>query len=400
MNTVESAGLRRPTHEAEKFNARSISQHPCHRIDRRSLCSNTESFPDVTSQVFISHSLKDTAAYSSLCLALDGSGISRWDLSKLGPGQPLAEGLKNAINQCDICIFLATQRSLESKWCLAEIGAFWGAGKTVIMYLADPTVDEADLPPQFRGNLWTGDAVELIEAVQALDKSRVRKKRDAYSARLGDLTITVSLGRIEEYECRAEDCLIALPANEFFDDDCIHDAKSALGAFMNRHFPDKIATIQDLIRDELVGCPTEQVEKKPGEPANSYGIGRCVFLNHPLSSNLRIALIAVTTQRADIGLRADVSYIFDAANSIQRVMANHRLRTLIIPVLGSGHGGIKEEVSLVSMLIAFGELNRNRSAYFIKDINIVVFRSDATSDASVSPKTIQSALDFASHYLG
>lgn len=83
----------------------------------------------MTIQVFISHSGEDKAAYSSLCLALDNSGVSRWDVSKLSLGKPLAERLRAAIEECDLCIFLATARSLESRWCLAELGAFWGAGK-------------------------------------------------------------------------------------------------------------------------------------------------------------------------------------------------------------------------------------------------------------------------------
>jgi hypothetical protein len=353
----------------------------------------------MTSHAFISHSHKDKAAYSALCLALDSSGVSRWDVSKLALGQSLAEGLSDAIEQCHVCVFLATPRSLESKWCLAELGAFWGAGKRVILYLADPAVDESDLPPQFRGNLWTADALELVEAIKSSDTSCVQTLPDGYSAKVGDLTVTVSLGRIEECDCSADDCLIALPANEFFDDDCIDDPKSALGAFMKHHFMDDIPAIQKLVRDQLATEPTEQVEKKPGEVAESYGIGKCVFLNNPLSSNLRVGMIAVTTQRADVGLHADASFLFDAAESLQRVMANHRFTRLLIPVLGSGHGGLKEEVSLVCMLIAFGELNRKRSAHAIKDLNIVVFKRDATSDASVSPEIIQRALDFASRFL-
>ena len=37
VNSIESAVHRCSTHEAENFNARSISRHPCRRIDRNSL---------------------------------------------------------------------------------------------------------------------------------------------------------------------------------------------------------------------------------------------------------------------------------------------------------------------------------------------------------------------------
>jgi len=109
-------------------------------------------------------------------------------------------------------------------------------------------------------------------------------------------------------------------------------------------------------------------------------------------------MVSVTTQRADVGLRADAAYLFEVAESLQRLMANHRLTRLYIPILGSGHGGMRGEVSLVCMLIAFGELHR-KSARNLKEVNIVVFRSSETSEPSVSEVTIRRALDFASRFL-
>jgi hypothetical protein len=321
--------------------------------------------------------------------------VSRWDVAKLSLGKSLAEGLRAAIEECDVCIFLATTHSLESRWCLAELGAFWGAGKKVVVYLADPEVDESEIPPQFRGNLWTADAMRLVKAIKETDTGRVRKTTNGYYASLGTMVIRVSLGRIEESDCSDEDCLVALPANEFFDDDCIHDSRSALGAFMQHHFKNNIPDIQALVRNALVNEPSEEVKNKPGNVASSYGVGKCVFLDRLLSSRLRIAMVSVTTQRADVGLRADAAYIFEAARSLQRVMANNRLTHLHVPLLGSGHGGLKGEVSLVCMLIAFGELHR-KSCHNLKELNIVVFRHGESYAPSISEVSIKRALDFAS----
>ena len=118
--------------------------------------------------VFISHSHDDKAAYSTLCLALDGQNIPRWDVSEMSLGAPLADQLRKAIDECEACIFVATRRSLDSRWCLAELGAFWGAGKLVVIYVADPEVTEIDHPPQFQGNLWTTDARLLIKAIRSV----------------------------------------------------------------------------------------------------------------------------------------------------------------------------------------------------------------------------------------
>ncbi len=351
----------------------------------------------MTSKVFISHSLKDKALYSSLCVAFDGAGIPRKNVWALTPGEPLADALRAAIQECDVCVFLATARSVQSGWCLAELGAFWGAGKRVITYLAEPEIAESSLPPQFHGNLWTADANELVSAIKKVEPRKVHRLANGYCVNLGRMTIRVVLGRIEESECD-ESSLVALPANEYFDDDCIHDTHSALGAYMQHHFKGRIPEIQELVARELASEPSNLVTKRPGVTAASYGVGKCVFLDFPLASRKRIAMIAVTTQRTDVGLRADAAGIFDAAAAIQRVMANHRLTRLFVPVLGSGHGGLREEVSLACMLIAFGELQR-KSASSLKEVNIVVFRRDQDADCSVSEETIRRALDFASRDL-
>ena len=118
--------------------------------------------------IFVSHSQQDEAAYSNFCLTLDGAGVERWDPAKMDIGQSLADQLREAIRICDACVFLATKRSVDSKWCMAELGAFWGAGKQVIGFLADPDISEQDLPAQFRGNLWTKDAGRALQTIQGL----------------------------------------------------------------------------------------------------------------------------------------------------------------------------------------------------------------------------------------
>jgi hypothetical protein len=113
---------------------------------------------------FITYSFKDEAIYSAICLALDGARIDHWDSSTMSPGEPLADQLRNAILTCEVCIFLATRSSIESPWCLAEVGAFWGSRKKVIVFLADPDLTDSSLPPQFKGNLMARNAQKLIEA--------------------------------------------------------------------------------------------------------------------------------------------------------------------------------------------------------------------------------------------
>lgn len=114
---------------------------------------------------FISYSFKDEAVYSVICMAVDAAGVKRWDAATMSLGESLADQLRDAIRTCEVCVFVATRRSIESPWCLAELGAFWGAGKRVLLFMADPDLNDSMLPPQFKGNLRVNTAQELIMAL-------------------------------------------------------------------------------------------------------------------------------------------------------------------------------------------------------------------------------------------
>jgi len=100
-------------------------------------------------------------------MALDSIGVERWSATGITPGKSLSDQLRNAISECKLCVFIATRRSIESQWCLAELGAFWGAGKTVVLFMADPDLDEGMLPPQFQGNLRATTPTQLSDAILA-----------------------------------------------------------------------------------------------------------------------------------------------------------------------------------------------------------------------------------------
>src|SRR4051794_8339771 len=164
----------------------------------------------MTIRVFISYSSEDEALHSALSTAINQSDSARHELN-LSLGKSLADGLRSQIDECDVCVFLATRRSLKSPWCLAELGAFWGAGKRVIIYLADPSIKQTDLPPQFANDLWTKDSKELIKDIQRTDSHIVQRTSEGYCTSIGRMNIKVKMGRIEDVDCSDESCMIALP---------------------------------------------------------------------------------------------------------------------------------------------------------------------------------------------
>jgi TIR domain len=117
--------------------------------------------------VFISYSQKDEATYNRLCSDLKQNKIESWDTKSMRLAASLRDQLREAINECDTCVYLATRNSVLSKWCSAEIGAFWGAGKKVIVFVADPDLTDDQIPPQFQGDLWTSDVREVVRTIES-----------------------------------------------------------------------------------------------------------------------------------------------------------------------------------------------------------------------------------------
>lgn len=89
-------------------------------------------------------------------------------MNQMIAGPMLADQLRRGIEDCDICVFVATELAIESKWCLAEVGAFWGAGKPVIVFQDNTNLGDRDIPPQLQGCLKATNTSQVIDAVVKL----------------------------------------------------------------------------------------------------------------------------------------------------------------------------------------------------------------------------------------
>lgn len=57
---------------------------------------------------------------------------------------------------------------------------------------------------------------------------------------LGRANVSIEVGQIQNYRTTESRAVIALPANEYFDDECISDTNSSLGAFVQHHYKDSV----------------------------------------------------------------------------------------------------------------------------------------------------------------
>lgn len=224
---------------------------------------------------------------------------------------------------------------------------------------------------------------------------RIHKLESGFATRISNTEIRVLFGRLEEITDPMRESMVVLPANEFFDDECIKDRKSALGAYVNHKFKNQTEQIEALIRAELRTYDSYEVEKELGVKQDSYGVGTGVFLKSPMASEQPVLLLAVTTKRAGEGLRAEMSYIFQAVRKIQNTVADQRIGTVCVPVMGSGHGGLRREVALFGLLLAICDGVTKAHRHHIEQFNVVVYQADASTKPSISKPVVKRLLRIA-----
>lgn len=203
----------------------------------------------------------------------------------------------------------------------------------------------------------------------------IRHIKDGISFPLGATEINIRYGRIQEAPPDSATGIV-LPANEFFDDECIADTRSALGAFCQSHFSDRIPEFQGLVRANLQLSQSTPAEKRPGIVQNSYGVGTCVLIDRPFGSSYRIILAAVTTDRS--GIRSEVSFLLKSLKEIVVTTNANRMSEIYLPLMGSGHGCLRPEASLFATLLGLSEAlpltGRN-----LKRVNVVVYKDPNSS---------------------
>lgn len=203
---------------------------------------------------FISHSEKDEGVVSALRAGLTGQSVATWNPASMGAGASLKNQLREAINSCDVCIFYATQSSLKDSWCMAHIGAFWGAGKPVIAFIADPEVDETKLPPQLQGDLWTSNFEKVVQDVQKIlleANDRRRQETARRPRKVSEMTIALLYDALASLRSTDLDKLPVGEAMRLIQENICNDLAD-------------VETMQPLI-NRLVGVPQVFIEEAAGK---------------------------------------------------------------------------------------------------------------------------------------
>src|SRR5947199_4334613 len=116
--------------------------------------------------VFVSHDFDDKSQFENVIYALEREGIDFWHPDAVQAGGSLADQLQDAVLKCFICVFIATKKSIKSSSCSVELGAVWGAGKKILVYTIDSTLEAVDLPVPLQGHVFERELKRLTNAIK------------------------------------------------------------------------------------------------------------------------------------------------------------------------------------------------------------------------------------------
>jgi hypothetical protein len=216
---------------------------------------------------------------------------------------------------------------------------------------------------------------------------RLSKTETGFRAAFRDSSLHVDFGSLQMlYSGDNSGSVVVLPANDFFDDRCFNDGRTAAGAFIQKHFPPGAAVgLRELVHAELTGKPYESIGAA-GESRRSYQAGTCVFLREPCGRPVLIIFAAVARDRQPHGLSTNLGTIFKAVEEIKCIVAEERLSSVYLPVLGSGKGGVPPRIAFQTLVSALLEARCREGGHHLREAHIVVFETSG-KDPQVSRKS-------------
>lgn len=277
-----------------------------------------------------------------------------------------------------VCVLLSLFEKVDKEgWRVAPRHDvfWWGLGIGTLFVLAAAF---SFLIPWWLEHRWLGAA-----------SAGVQQHGDGWRCRVGQTDVVVRFGRLEDVAAVAEDAIVLLPANEFFDDACVTDSKSTLGAFAKRHFDGREPRLLDEVRQRLASQPKTPVVLDGGTTKHSFAVGTAVYLRRALETHWNVLVAAVTTDRPREGLKAEIRTLFTVVQELRATMATHRLHEAILPLLGAGHGGMRPRAALSALLVALIETLQRPDAHTMKSVTIVVYRHDPTADPLIPKRQVR-----------
>jgi hypothetical protein len=309
--------------------------------------------------------------------------VNAWDQATFGPGQFTLEALEEAIEKCDFALFVATpddttmQRSLPATVVrdnvIFELGLFMGNLGRERAFLFVAITDDLHLPSDLSGISigrfsWPmtnhADARREVSTAcrQVWDRAEHLGPKSPCKVDIQITSCPVQIVSRDIVDFDQPDKVILLPANIYFDTTSearIVEARSALGAIIDkRRGENAMAALDSAIDKELresnlARISVPPLQSKPGRQI-AYVFGSAIRVS---SSSADLILAGVTDLEKNgtcFQSRRPSDFFPNVLTQLWKNVATVRSRDeIVVPVLGSGFGGMSREIALAHMLYTF-----------------------------------------------
>lgn len=180
---------------------------------------------------------------------------------------------------------------------------------------------------------------------------------DTSKTEIKSSTVELLLGRIDKYRCSGEQ-VVGLPVNKDFKDQCIKDEKSSSGAYVKAC----LGTDFDKHYDEIME-KFSLAERR---------IGYAHLCRNFLDKGDNILFVAVTEIGCNghiITTQINVTY---AVQELIKECRKHKFNEIIIPVFGTGHGGLSHVKAIHSLINGALSAYKNYSCNNMK-LTVIVY---------------------------
>jgi O-acetyl-ADP-ribose deacetylase (regulator of RNase III) len=161
--------------------------------------------------------------------------------------------------------------------------------------------------------------------------------------------------------------VILLPANTSFDEKCITDSNSALGSYFRENYPDRIENTRRTIIEEATRKFSLSTEKPCAD------VGDTILLSNYDGEKVNILISAVTQDIPSIGIQANAIGIISSIKNVISLCSEKRYSSVTMPIIGTGHGGIKPNISLVLICIQYFLSVYHSQNHHVRELSIIVF---------------------------
>ena len=167
---------------------------------------------------------------------------------------------------------------------------------------------------------------------------------------------------------KSGDTAFVLPVNTYFVDDCITDKNSVLGSFFFKFHPTLIPKFSEYVKTSL------ECKDIFADNSGSYPVSSTIILPPIFNTPCKVILTASTTKNFGEGFRSTPVIIISCIEQIYKVTADQRISNIVMPIIGSGRGGL--EISDALFLIILSIKFYSKKFHHIKKIQLYTRRPD------------------------